>query len=500
MHIYTHDQIKNWDRFTLEEQNIKSHELMYRAANALFNEITKLFPDTRQNFHIYCGTGNNGGDGLVIADLLYVYGYDVKVIIHPLSVKFSEDFTHYHKKLLSSGNINLYSSSELPNIQLKGNPIAIDAIIGAGFNRNPDPNLTKVIDFINENYQTIISIDIPTGISTDHILEGPSIKADFTLSLQAPKLSFMFGEVQEKIGELHILDIGLSEKFKEENPPHSIYLDREMMSKKINKRKRNTHKYNYGCAELICGSSNMQGAALLAARSCMRSGVGLLYCHFPKIMSKVLPIALPEAIGAFDPNDTMISQIGVDNKINAVGIGCGLGMDVTTQVAVLDFLKHTTLKNLVIDADALNIISLHKAHHLIKTHWILTPHPGEFRRLFGETKNSEERLKVQIKNSLKFKIYIICKTHHTTITTPEGRIYFNSTGNPGMATAGSGDVLTGLITGLLAQGYSSEDAALMGVYLHGLAGDLAANDVGQEALVASDIINKISAAFKTLNI
>lgn len=498
MHIYTHDQIKKWDQFTLEEQNITSQELMYRAANALFNKITKLFPDTRQNFHIHCGTGNNGGDGLVIAELLYAHGYDAKVIIHPLSGKYSEDFKRYHKQLLRSENISLYYSSELFNIPLSENPIAIDAIIGAGFNRDPDANLIKIIDFINKNYKTIISIDIPTGISTDNIPKGPSIKADYTLSLQAPKLSFMFEEVLEKIGELDIVDIGLSEKFKKNTAPHSIFLDGEMISKKIKKRKRNTHKYDYGCAELICGSSNMQGAALLAARSCMRSGVGLLYCHFPKIMKTVLPLAVPEAIGAFDVNDTMISQIVIDNKINAIGIGCGLGMDTTTQMAVSEFLTQTTLKNVVLDADALNIISLHKAHHLIKSNWILTPHPGEFRRLFGDTKNSKERLKVQVENSLKFQIYIICKTHHTTITTPEGRIYFNSTGNPGMATAGSGDILTGLITGLLAQGYSAEDAALMGVYLHGLAGDLAAHEIGQEALVAADIIDKISAAFKTL--
>ena len=499
MHIYTSDIIKKWDQFTLDEERISSAMLMHRAATALFHRIIEIFPDIKQSFHVICGTGNNGGDGLVIADLLYAKGYSVEVFVYPLSHKQSNDFTHFYKNILRSGNIKIETLSR-EKIALKANKtVAIDAIIGAGLTRPPDQDLYDVIDLINRNYTKIISIDVPTGISSDTIIGTNSINADITLSVQSPKLSFMFEEVSSRTGQLHIIDIGLSSTFERITPPYAIYIDNHLTFAKLRKRNKNEYKNSFGSAGLLCGSLEMQGAAILAARSCMRAGTGLLYCHLPGVMKSVLTQSLPEAITYLDICEEYITKIEIGRQLDAVGIGCGLGTRHLTQQAIIEFIKSNTCKNLVVDADALNAIAAHDALHLLPRNSILTPHPGEFKRLFGTYTNSEDRLKIQIENSIKYGIYIICKSHHTAITTPEGKIYFNSTGNPGMATAGSGDVLTGLLTGLLAQGYSAEDASVLGVYLHGLAGDLAADEFGENAMIASDIINKIPQAYQYIS-
>lgn len=499
MKIFTSQQIREGDAYTIANEPITSLELMERAANASVTWIKDNVGDTAP-FYIFCGTGNNGGDGLAIARLLGEAGFQKHTFIVFSSDHFSADCETNKHRLEHAYDAHLaaiHSEKDFP--QLPSDAIIIDALFGTGLNRPLSGLAAKTIAWINAQQNTVISIDLPSGLMADQSsIKGEVVKATHTLSFQFYKLAFLMPENASFCGQVHILPIGIHEDFIKNTSASHFITDKERVHSIYKPRNIFSHKGTYGHALLIAGSYGKMGAAVLSAKSCMKSGVGLLTCHIPKCGYGILQAAVPEAMCEIDDYDLNWSKCP-DNlhQFSSIGIGPGIGKDPAT-ARVLEKVISQVKKPLILDADALNIIGEKKLLKKIPAHTLLTPHPKEFERLFGKTENDFERLHLQIQKSKEYHVYIILKGHYTCISTPEGRCYFNSTGNAGMATAGSGDTLTGILTALLAQGYTPEEAAIFGVYLHGLAGDLAAENLSQESLLASDISDYLGDAFKTL--
>lgn len=501
MKLFRSDQIKQIDDYTIREEPIESIDLMERAASQLLRWYVTKF-DRSHRIFIFTGPGNNGGDGLALARLLEAQRYDCLVYYVDFTEKTTDDWKKNLSRLESETNIQvkyLNSGAEFPVIT-KGD-IIVDAIFGSGLKRAPEGLAGEIIKLINEIRTTVISIDIPSGLfGEDNSLNNCEfvIRAGYTLSFQFPKISFLFPENAAYLGEWFILPIGLSESAIRNTDSPFHFTETKDFTPFLKKRKKFDHKGVFGHGLLVSGSLGRIGAAVLGARAALRTGIGLLTCHVPGCGTVIVQSSVTEAMVEIDENENYISEIGSTDIYSAVGIGPGIGTQPATQNALYQLLK-TCKKPLVIDADGLNILSLNKEwFSLLPPRTILTPHPKEFERIAGKSENSYQRLTRQIEFSVKHKCVIILKGAYTSISTPDGNVFFNSTGNPGMATAGSGDVLTGFILSLLSQGYKPEEAAVLGAYLHGLAGDLAAEESSFESIIASDIINYAGRAFNKL--
>ncbi|MBI3140070.1 MAG: NAD(P)H-hydrate dehydratase [Sphingobacteriales bacterium] len=496
MKIFSAEEIRKWDQYTIRHEPVLSIDLMERAATACTDWLLKQYPDA-PSFGIFCGKGNNGGDGLAIARLLMDRGTPVSVYILEFGHKGTDDFQQNLARLhqLPGTDIHFIQSDE----QLSPFPpgqIVVDAIFGSGLNRAIEGLTASLVEHINQSGCEIVSIDIPSGLFTDHSSRGNlSVHARFTLSFQCYKAALLMAENAAFSGEVQVLDIGLHKGFYEGVSSRLELTDDTLIHSLYRPRNRFAHKGNFGHAILLAGSYGKTGAAVLAARACLRSGAGLLTCHIPSGGYNILQTAVPEAMVLTDFNSSFITKPETDlNQYDSIGIGPGIGQARETAGLLKEILR-SCQKPLVLDADALNIIATDAALlKQIPAGSILSPHPKEFERLFGPTGNDFERMEKALEKAAELNAVIIVKGHHSFIATPGGRGYFNSTGNAGMATAGSGDVLTGILTGLRAQGYSPEGAALLAVYLHGLAGDLAAKDLSQEALIAGDIIDYLGKA------
>jgi len=500
MKIFNTDQIKAWDNFTIENEPISSLKLMERASAIFVKWFIKNFNDVKIPIYILCGNGNNGGDGLAISRILSQKLYDVTPVIFTLSTKRSPDNQANLKAIKSLANVNLISLSNEDDFPIiEKNSIVIDALFGTGLKGNIDGYFKKLIEHVNQLDVIRIAVDIPSGLNGNSFSSGTVFKADYTFSFEQPKLSFMFPENQYYVGEWFSESIGLLKDFYNSENTNNHLLTEKVVSQKIKKRNKFGHKGNFGHSLLITGSKGKIGAAVLATLACLRSGSGLTTVYTPQCGYEILQTKIPEAMVITDVDHSVISSVPPIENYNAIGIGCGLGVDAKTQNAIIDLLNQTK-QPLVIDADALNIIALQpELLNKVPKHSILTPHPKEFERLFGKSNNDFERFDKQMQNAKKLDCYILLKGAHSCIATPKGLCYFNTTGNPGMATAGSGDVLTGMITGLLAQGYSSKNSLCIAVYMHGLAGDLAKKKIGENSLIASDIIKYIPKAYMQLN-
>lgn len=500
MKILSAEQIRKLDAYTIENEPIASIDLMERASLSFVNWFVKHFPDKDARIHVFCGPGNNGGDGLASARMLQQRLYNVTVWFCKISENTSEDFQVNWKRLPRRTELDVYiieKNSDLPTVP--NDAIIIDAIFGSGLNRPVEGYWAKLIDHLNQQSATRVAIDIPSGLFADQPSTGISFQADHTFSFELPKLAFLYPENQQSVGEWQVESIGLNQDFiaKTETPFH--YIDHVFAKKILHKRQKYNHKGTFGHALLIMGSYGKVGAAILAARACLRSGVGLVSIHAPKCAYPILQISIPEAMVSVDRHEFFLSEIPELKSYKAIGIGCGLDQRQTSAQALETLLEQSPIP-LVLDADALNMIARNELHEKIPKDSILTPHPKEFERLFGATANSFEQNELQRTKAKELGVYIILKRAHTCIACPDGTCYFNSTGNPGMATGGSGDVLTGIITGLVAQGYASFEASVLGVYLHGLAGDLAMAELEQEALIAGDIVQYLGKAFKNLKV
>jgi ADP-dependent NAD(P)H-hydrate dehydratase / NAD(P)H-hydrate epimerase len=498
MKLFSSEQIKQIDEYTILHEPIASVDLMERAAVQLFKWISGRF--TRSDrFIIFAGPGNNGGDGLALARLLIEHRYNVEIYYIKFSENTSKDWEINRLRLEKENGVRpLYLSSPDQFPDLFSDDIIIDAIFGSGLSRWVEGLPADVIKHINESGVTVISIDIPSGLSGEDNTGNPFdsvIKADYTLSFQFPKISSMIAGSAEYFGEVTVLNISLNKDVILSVESPYVYLDKDDIFPLIKKRNKFDHKGIFGHGLLISGSYGKIGAAVLGARAALRTGIGLMTCHIPACGTLIVQGSVSEAMVKADSSEKNISDIGSTDSFSAVGIGPGIGTETETQNALYNLLTECK-KPLVIDADALNILSINKDWlSLLPAQSVLTPHLKEFDRLTGVSDNGFVRLKKQLDFSKTYNCIVVLKGAHTSITTPEGKIFFNSTGNPGMATGGSGDVLTGIVLSLVAQGYDSEQAAIVGVYLHGLAGDIAAGSSCYESIIASDIINNISSAF-----
>ncbi|MBL7857785.1 MAG: NAD(P)H-hydrate dehydratase [Cyclobacteriaceae bacterium] len=496
MKILSARQIKELDAYTIQHEPIASIDLMERACSAFVNWFTDHVESTRK-IGIVCGTGNNGGDGLGIARMLNDWGYPVKVWIVRGLVPESGDFKINLSRLI--GKLDCSDIVTEPEKEIfDDREVLIDAVFGTGLSRTPEGIYAHVIESMNRATAVRIAVDIPSGLSANDHSAGSILKADYTISFQLPKLAFLLPQNHQYVGQWTTVDIGLQKEFIQNTKSVYFYITQKDARKTLKPRSAFDHKGKYGHALLISGSYGKMGAAILASRAALRSGLGLLTVHVPKTGYTILQTAVPEAMTSTDEHDFVFTGITSVEKFGAMGVGPGVGTSKET-VKGFSTLMDSFRKPMVIDADGLNILSANRELlHLIPENSILTPHPGEFERLVGSWRNDFERLKKQQALAIQLKSVIVLKGANTSIATPEGVVYFNSTGNPGMATGGSGDVLTGMLMSFLAQSYSSVQASILGVYLHGLSGDFAAREKGMDALIASDIVDFLPEAFRKI--
>jgi ADP-dependent NAD(P)H-hydrate dehydratase / NAD(P)H-hydrate epimerase len=499
--VFSTEQVKGLDDYTIKHEPIDSQHLMERAAGAMSLWLKRYIPKSKP-LMIISGPGNNGGDGLVIARIMLESGYQVSVCMLDFTSNLSSDcqinlkrFKETNAELFLVDNVN-----KMPDI----NPdaVIIDAIFGAGLTRPVTGFPAEIIDFINQLNNTIIAVDIPSGLmgEDNSLNSGSIIYADYTLTLQFPKLAFFFPENDKFVGRWDVIEIGLHPQAIVLNETPYYFLQDSDIQARLKPRQRFAHKGNFGHALLIAGSYGMAGAAILSAKSCLRSGVGLVTVHVPKALYEIMQISVPEAMLSIDQSDFIFTEHPDLNGFNAIGIGPGLGQKANTKKAI-EFLLNTINCPIVIDADALNCISSNPDMlKLLPPNSIITPHPKEFERLFGQSSSGFDSLSLQIEAAKKYQIIIVFKNAFTRIAFPDGSVMFNSTGNPGMATAGSGDVLTGMILSFLAQGYLPKDAAILAVYLHGKAGDEYLKYGSEESLIASDIIHNLAPVIKELKL
>lgn len=499
MQIYSVQQIRAWDSYTIDHEPIRSIDLMERASQAFVDWFTEAYPEESGTITILCGMGNNGGDGWAIGRLLSENGYTVQIWDCQLSAQRSPDNKINAERFVQYAYGPIYRVlEEDPYPLLHPESVLIDALFGSGLSRPISGYWGGLITWINEQPITRIAVDVPSGLFADQISGGSILKAHHTLSFQVPKLGFMFSEHGPCLGDWQILDIELHSDFVGENPSFYQLVDLDICQNIYRPRPRFGHKGTFGHALLLVGSRGMMGAGVLATQACLSGGCGLVTAHIPAQGELIMQISFPEAVLSLDPANDWISVLPNLARYQAIGIGCGIGKREESAQVLLELIQKTQVP-LVLDADALNILSEHPSWITeLPPHTILTPHPKEFARLFGATKDSLEQLDRLRAAAQETSCVILLKGAFSRIALPNGQIFFNSTGNPGMGTGGSGDVLTGLLTGLLAQGYPPEEAAILGTFLHGRAGDLAAEVVGQEALLASDLVDQMGPAFLSL--
>lgn len=484
MKILTGVQIKEADRYTIEHEPIVSIDFMERASIAVADWISANI-DKQYPLLFLIGKGNNGGDGLAVARILSQKGYDCFVFL-----AFDKDV------MTDECRINIERlPAEVKRVGLdfiSSDTIIIDSLLGTGVNGEVKEPLLSVIDEINSLPNKIISIDLSSGMKTEFGNKNQTIiKSDVTLTLEFPKLGMLLPEAGSSCGKIEILSIGLSSEYLQKAESSYTYITKDFIDKIVLKRDKFAHKGTYGHALLICGSRGMAGAAVLSTGAALRSGCGLVTVHIPAEERFSAQATCPSALFSLDDEPYFSELPSNISKYTSIGIGCGLGQSHYTEEA-LKKLLNTVYKPMVIDADALNIISEnYKMRQHIPKDSILTPHLGELARLVGEWHSEEEKIGLVRRLASNLKSVIVVKGSHTMICLPDGECYFNSTGNSGMAKGGSGDMLTGYITGLLARGYSSSHAAILGVYVHGLAGDRAAEAYGMEAMNSKDLIDRL---------
>lgn len=498
MKILNVDQIRSLDQSTIQHEPIAPINLMERAALTFVDWFVDRFTN-KTPIKIFCGLGNNGGDGLAIARLLLERDYPIDVFVVRYAPRESDDFMHNHRRLkLVTENVHyVEKATDLPAI--RHNEVVLDAILGTGLSRPTEGIVKATIEAINRAPATVVAVDIASGLYTD--LPNSStdviIEPDYTVTFQLPKLAFVLPKNGPFVGEWHLLDIRLHKRYIDQAPTPYYFTQPEEARLLLHKRNRFSNKGTFGHALLLAGSYGKMGAAVLAARACLRSGVGLLTVQVPQCGYSVLQTIVPEAMCRPDRNQHVLtgsSQLddGPDpSEYTTIGIGPGIGKSGET-LAMLKELLPMLKKPIVIDADALNLLSENREllNHLPKNS-ILTPHPKEFERLTKKWDNDYEKLDILRAFTKKYQVVVVLKGAYSAVATPDGDVHFNSTGNPGLSTGGTGDVLTGVLTALLAQGYESVEAAVLGVFAHGLAGDVAAKERGQIGMLASDVIDAL---------
>ena len=497
MKLFSKEQIYAGDKLTAERQNISSTELMERAGTQIFNWMHRRMQGAQVPIHVFCGIGNNGGDGLVLARHLITHGYNVHTYVINYSDKRSKDFLINYDRIKNTTKkwpTLLKCTEDFPEIHQ--NDIIVDAVFGIGLNRPVDDWVKKLFQHFRATKAFTMSIDIPSGLYTDKPVEDPDavVYAGFTLSFASPKLVFFLPETAKYTVQWEILDIGLDPEFLYTTATEAQLIGKHEVLPNYMPRDKFSHKGTFGHALIIGGSYGKIGAVTLAGRAALAAGAGLVSAYVPKCGYMPLQASFPEAMVITDSDEEKITTIDFDITPTVVGFGIGVGTNAKTVSAFEVFLK-TNKVPLVIDADGLNILAKKKALlKLLPDLSILTPHPKELERLVGSWKDDFEKLKKAKAFAKKHKVILVLKGANT-ITIFNEQLFVNTTGNPGLATAGSGDVLTGVVTGLIAQGYHPSVAAIFGVYLHGKSADIAVQDFGYQSLIASHVIEYLGEAY-----
>ena len=499
--IFPTIQLKELDAYTIENEPVSSIDLMERASRALARAMSERW-SAETPFTVFAGPGNNGGDALAVSRLLAERGCRVEVYLFNTKGTLSPDCETNKERLAGVAGIDFHeiTTQFVPPV-LTAEHVVVDGLFGSGLNKPLSGGFAAVVKYINTSPATVVAIDVPSGLMGEdntYNIQANIIRADLTLSLQLPKLAFLFAENAPFVGEWQLLDIGLSEEAIEEKETDFALTEHEDVASMLKPRGKFAHKGNFGRALLIAGSQGMAGASVLAARACLRSGVGLLTVHIPFCNNFIVQTSVPEAMTEIDINDVRFSCATDTDDYQAVGIGPGLGKAGDTEAALLEQIESCQTP-MVVDADALNLLGEHRSYiGRLPLGSILTPHPKELERLVGKCQNSYERLTKARELARSAGVHILLKGAYSVVIAPSGKCWFNPTGNPGMATGGSGDVLTGVVLALLAQGYDAETAARMAAYVHGLAGDIACKKHGVMGMTAGDIVTCLPPAWRML--
>lgn len=502
MKIFTTEEIREIDKYTIEVEGISSLDLIEKVGEGIVAEVTSRWLPTKP-VTIFAGPGNNGADALAAARLLFERGFKPQIFLFNIGGdRLSPECQACRDRLVSLPGIDfneIINNFSLPD--LMKTHLVIDGLFGSGLRDHLTGGFTSLVQYINESRATVISIDVPSGMFGDwnkDSIHRNVIHADITLAIQFPRPAFFLRENAELVGEWKILDIGLSQKASATIMPTYYMIESNDVKRKLKRRHRFVTKADLGSVAIIAGSYGMMGASVLATRAAVRGGVGKVTAIAPRCGFNILQSTVPEAMFQADKNEVILTNITLRNDYSAIAIGPGLGTHELTVSAVDDFLA-SMKRPLIVDADALNCIAKRPAMlNNLPVMSIITPHAGEFDRLFGQHSTDYERITKAIEVSHQYNIFIILKSHYTAIIRPDGKIYFNSSGTPAMATAGAGDCLTGLVASLLAQGYLPEIAAIMGVFIHGRAGEIAEKRQGLYSVTAGDICDCIGPAINSI--
>jgi hydroxyethylthiazole kinase-like uncharacterized protein yjeF len=501
MKLLSKEQIYEGDRLTTERQKITSTDLMERAGTKIFNWMHDRMQGAQVPVHVFCGIGNNGGDGLVLARHLQTHGYQVSTYIVNYSEKRSKDFLVNYERIKGVAKewptVLNDAASGFPEIQAED--IIVDAVFGIGLNRPPVQWILDLFRHLESSKAFILSIDIPSGLYTDKALDDPehAIKTNYTLSFQTPKLVFFLKETSGYTVQWEVLDIGIDAEYLAELEVRDELIGKNEVIVKYQPRDKYAHKGDYGHALMVGGSFGKIGAIALSAKACLYAGAGLVTAYVPKCGYQILQTSVPEIMVETDTREDIITNMNSAVNSDVIGLGMGLGTNDESMLALQELLEGTKTP-MVLDADAINLIARnHTLIKLIPKFSVLTPHRGELKRLLGDWSSDFEMLELATEFSIKNELILVIKGAHT-ITVNANKRFINTTGNPGMATAGSGDVLSGIITGLMAQNYTPLDAAIMGVYLHGKSGDIGVEQYGYQSLVAHHLIDHLGKAFLSL--
>ena len=502
MKIFSTENIRKIDRVTIEEEGVSSQELIRRVAEAVTSEIVAHWSPSTPVV-IFAGSGNNGADALVVGRMLLEAGFYPRILLFNFhGDSLSRDCRQAKHDLLATGYqglVEIIDRAELPT--LTPEHLVVDGLFGSGLREPLEGGFMMLARVISESGATVISIDVPSGMFGDwnaRVIGRNVVHANLTIAVLFPSLAFLLSVNADLVGRWKVIDIGLSERAILNTPTKYFYVERDEVSAVLKSRKPFSSKADYGHALLFSGCYGMTGAAVMAARGALRSGVGKLTVHSARAAFPVLQGQVPEALFSPDRQDYVISDMSARFNCSAIGVGPGIGTNDATRGALETLIK-SYKRPLVIDADALNAIAQNQSllDHIAPGS-ILTPHAGEFDRIFGAQTSAEGRLLKAIEVSHRYKILIVLKGHYTATVRPDGKVFFNSSGTPAMATAGSGDVLTGIITSLLAQGYKPESASVAGVYIHGLAGEIAADAHGEYGTTGMDIADAVGRAIKVI--
>ncbi|MGY5849481.1 NAD(P)H-hydrate dehydratase [Salegentibacter sp. F14] len=501
MKIFSADQLQKADSLSIKNQHISSTDLMERAATLVFNQIHSRLEGSDVEIKIFCGIGNNGGDGLVVGRMLLTHGYKVKVFVVNYSDKRSKDFLVNYERFKNTTKdwpVLIKNQNDFPKI--KASDFVIDAMFGIGLNRPIEGWVGALVSHINASGAFTLAVDMPSGLSADQVPQGKDkiIKADFTLTFQSPKFTFFLPQTMDYVGEFQVLDIGLDREFLKKTSTLARMIGKEQARLLYKNRKKNSHKGDYGHTLIVGGSYGKIGSIVLSAKAALKTGTGLCSVFSPACGYEIIQATLPEAMVITDKHKKHLSRVKTEFKPDVIGFGMGAGTGDETIKAFENLLQQAKAP-MLIDADGLNMLAKNKELlSLVPERSVLTPHPKELERLIGGWDDDNHKIKKIQKFINKYNVVLVLKGAYSFCFSKE-ELFINSSGNPGMATAGSGDVLSGIISGLMAQKYEPVIAAVLGTYLHGLAGDLATEKNGPEAVIAGEIIQNIGPAFLQLS-